>query len=249
MKRLENKVALVTGSSKGIGAGIAKQFAHEGANVVVNYSSSNRAAEKVVNEITQNGGTAIAVQADISKHADIERLFGETKKAFDGLDVLVNNAGVWEMESLGEISEESFHKQVNTHLKGSIFCTQHAAAMFDNNGGSIINISSTMSINPLPGTMIYSAAKAGIDNVTKVLAKELGSQEIRINTLAPGQTRTEGNQETGITGSEIEQQMVDKTPLGRVGQPGDIAKVATFLASDEAGWVTGERISASGGLL
>jgi len=249
MKRLENKVALVTGSSKGIGAGIAKQFAHEGANVVVNYSSSNRAAEKVVNEITQNGGTAIAVQADISKHADIERLFGETKKAFDGLDVLVNNAGVWEMESLGEISEESFHKQVNTHLKGSIFCTQHAAAMFDNNGGSIINISSTMSINPLPGTMIYSAAKAGIDNVTKVLAKELGSQEIRINTLAPGQTRTEGNQETGITGSEIEQQMVDKTPLGRVGQAGDIAKVATFLASDEAGWVTGERISASGGLL
>src|SRR5699024_7544878 len=135
------------------------------------------------------------------------------------------------------------------HLKGSIFCTQHAAAMFDNNGGSIINISSTMSINPLPGTMIYSAAKAGIDNVTKVLAKELGSQEIRINTLAPGQTRTEGNQETGITGSDIEQQMVDKTTLGRVGQPGDIAKVATFLVSDEAGWVTGERISASGGLL
>lgn len=249
MNRLENKVALVTGSSKGIGAGIAKQFGREGASVIVNYSSSNRAAEKVVNEITKNGGAAIAVQADISKHADIKRLFKETKKAFDGLDVLVNNAGVWEMESLEEVSEESFHKQVNTHLKGSIFCTQQAAAMFDKNGGSIINISSTMSINPIPGTMIYSAAKAGIDNMTKVLAKELGPQEIRINTIAPGQTRTEGNKETGITGSEIEQQMVDKTPLGRVGEPGDIAKVASFLASDEAGWVTGERISASGGLL
>ncbi|MCE7067021.1 SDR family NAD(P)-dependent oxidoreductase [Dyadobacter sp. CY326] len=247
--KLENKVAVVTGASKGIGAGIAKSFAKAGAKVVVNYSSSKELADKVVNEITENGGTAIAVQADISKFADIKRLFDETIKSFGQLDILVNNAGVFKIEMLDGITEESFHLQVNTHLMGPILSIQQAVNLFGENGGSIINISSTVSQNPIPGVMVYSAAKAGIDNVTKTLAKELGPKNIRINTIAPGVTDTEGNHEMGIIGGDIEKQMLPLTPLGRLGQPADIAKVAVFLASDEAGWVTGERITVSGGLL
>lgn len=246
--KLKDKVAIVTGSSKGIGAGIAKEFAKQGAKVVVNYSSSKESADRVVNEITQNGGTAIAVQADISKIADIKRLFEETKNAFGRLDILVNNAGVWKYEMLEEVSEESFHLQVNTHLMATIFCAQQAVALFDEKGGSIINISSTVSLNPIPGTLIYSAAKAGIDNIAKVLAKELGPKNIRVNTLAPGMTESEGAAADGRPGSEMEKQMLALTPLGRVGLPIDIAKVAVFLASDDSAWVTGERISAAGGL-
>ncbi|QNF32839.1 3-oxoacyl-ACP reductase FabG [Adhaeribacter swui] len=247
--KLENKVAVVTGASKGIGASIAKAFAKEGAKVVINFASSKASADKVVQEITENGGTAIAVQADVSKFADIIRLFEETKKAFGTLDVLVNNAGVFKIELLDGISEESFHLQVNTHLLGPILSIQQAVNLLGEKGGSIINLSSTVSLNPLPGVMVYSAAKAGIDNVTKTLAKELGPKKIRVNAIAPGVTETEGNHEAGIIGGDIEKQMLPLTPLGRIGQPDDIAKVAVFLASDDAAWVTGERITVSGGLL
>lgn len=247
--KLKNKVALVTGSSKGIGAGIAKEFAKQGAKVVVNYSSSNAAADNVVNEITRNGGSAIAVQADISKLADIEKLFRETKEAFGGLDILVNNASVWRYEMLEDISEESFQLQIRTGLMAHILTSQQAVAMFGENGGSIINISSTISLNPIPGTLIYCAVKAGVDSIAKTLAKELGPKNIRVNTIAPGMTESEGSTADGRPGSDMEKQFLDKTPLGRIGLPEDIAKVAVFLASDDAGWVTGERISASGGML
>ena len=247
--QLKDKVAIVTGASKGIGAGIAKAFAKAGAKVIVNYASGKESADKVVGEIVKNGGTAIAVQADISRSADIKRLFDETKKAFSQLDILVNNAGVFKIELLDAITEESFHLQVNTHLLGPILSIQEAVKMFGQQGGSIINISSTVSLNPLPGVMVYSAAKAGVDNVTKVLAKELGSKKIRINTIAPGVTDTEGTRNGGVMGGDIEKQMLAITPLGRVGQPEDIAKVAVFLASDDADWVTGERITVAGGLL
>tara|TARA_R110002020_G_scaffold117986_1_gene269722 strand:- start:135610 stop:136362 length:753 start_codon:yes stop_codon:yes gene_type:complete len=247
--RLKGKVAMVTGSSKGIGAAIAKAYAKEGAKVVVNYSSSKGHADKVVAEIVQNGGTAIAVRADVSKSEDIERLFTETKKAYGQLHILVNNAGVFKIELLDGITEESFHLQVNTHLLGPILLIQKAVELFGENGGSIVNISSTVSLNPVPGFMVYSAAKAGIDNVTKALAKELGPKKIRINVIAPGITETEGNHDAGILGGDVEEQMLPLTPLGRLGQPMDIAKVAVFLASDEAGWITGERITVSGGLL
>ena len=247
--KLKDRVAVVTGSSKGIGAGIAKEFAKEGAKVVVNYSSSKVSADEVVEEITQNGGTAIAVQADISKLADIKRLFKETKQAFGKLDILVNNAGVWRFEMLEDVTEESFQLQINTHLMAHIFCAQQAAAMFSENGGSIINISSTVSLNPIPGTLIYSAVKAGVDSLAKTLAKELGPKNIRVNTIAPGMTESEGATVDGRPGSEMEKQMLALTPLGRIGLPIDIAKVAVFFASDDAAWVTGERITAAGGLL
>lgn len=247
--KLKEKVAVVTGSSKGIGAGIAKAFANAGAKVVVNYASSKEGAEKVVDEIIKNGGTAIAVHGDVTKLADVKRLFEETKNAFGQLDILVNNAGVFKIEMLGAITEDSFHAQINTHVLGNILSTQSAVEMFGSGGGSIINISSTVSQNPLPGIMVYSAAKAAIDNMTKVLAKELGAKKIRVNTIAPGVTETEGTHSAGIIGSDLEKQMLAITPLGRIGQPDDIAKVAVFLASDDAGWVTGERITAAGGLL
>jgi len=247
--KLKNKVAVVTGASKGIGAGIAKAFARAGAKVVVNYVSSKEDADKVVNEITKNGGAAIAVHCDVKKSADVERLFQATKNAFGRLDILVNNAGVFKFEPLEAVTEDSFHLQYNTHILGNLMCTQNAVVMFGNDGGSIINISSTVSQNPFPGLIVYCSAKAAIDNMTKTLSKELGPKKIRINTIAPGVTQTEGNLSMGITGSDMEKQMVAMTPLGRTGQVEDIAKVAVFLASDDAGWVTGERITTAGGLL
>lgn len=247
--KLKDKVAVVTGASKGIGAGIAKAFANAGAKVVVNYASSKEGADKVVGEITKNGGTAIAVQGDVTKSADVKRLFEETKNAFGQLDILVNNAGIFKFELLEEVSEDSFHAQFNTHVLGNLLATQNAVEMFGGGGGSIINISSTVSQNPLPGLVVYAAAKAAIDNMTKLLAKELGAKKIRINTIAPGVTETEGTRSGGIIGSDIEKQMLAITPLSRIGQPEDIAKVAVFLASDDAGWVTGERITVAGGLL
>ncbi|KEO75673.1 SDR family NAD(P)-dependent oxidoreductase [Anditalea andensis] len=247
--KLKDKTAVVTGASKGIGAGIAKAFAKAGAKVVVNYASAKEDANKVVNEIKENGGTAIAVQCDVKNSADVQRLFQETKDAFGGLDILVNNAGVFKYELLEEVTEESFHLQYNTHVLGNLLCTQNAVKMFGNNGGSIINLSSTVSLNPFPGLIVYSAVKAAIDNMTKTLSKELGPRKIRINTIAPGVTQTEGNLRMGITGGDMEKQMVSMTPMGRAGQVQDIAKVAVFLASDDAGWVTGERITVAGGLL
>jgi 3-oxoacyl-[acyl-carrier protein] reductase len=247
--KLKNKVAVITGSSKGIGAGIAKEYAREGAKVVVNYSSSKESADKVVEEIIQNGGTAIAIQADISKIADIKKLFEETKEAYGRLDILVNNASVWRYEKLEDISEETFQLQINTGLMAHMFCAQQAVAIFGESGGSIINLSSTISLNPIPGTLIYCAIKAAVDSLAKTLAKELGPRNIRVNTIAPGMTESEGSTADGRPGSEMEKQFLALTPLGRIGLPIDIAKVAVFLASDDAGWVTGERITVSGGLL
>lgn len=247
--KLKGKVALVTGSSKGIGAGIAKAFAAAGAKVVVNYATDKTGAEKVVSYIESIGGKAIAVPCDVKKHADVKMLFEETKNAFGRLDILVNNAGVFSFEPLEKVSEESFHRQYDTHVLGNLLCTQKAVEMFGEQGGSIINISSTVSTNPMAGLIVYCSAKAAVDTFTRVLAKELGPKNIRVNTIAPGVTDTEGNHTAGIIGGDLEKQMVASTPLGRTGQVEDIAKVAVFLASEDAAWVTGERITAAGGLL
>ena len=247
--QLQNKVAIVTGASKGIGAGISKAFANAGAKVVINYATAKDGAGKVVDAIRQAGGTAIAVQADVTSSADVKRLFKEAWDAFGQLDILVNNAGVFKVELLEAVTEESFHLQTNTHVLGNILCTQKAVEMFGDRGGSIINISSTVSTNPLPALVVYNAAKAAVDTITKTLSKELGPKKIRINTIAPGVTETEGTHSGGIIGGDIEKHMLALTPLGRIGQPEDIAKVAVFLASDDAGWVTGERLTVAGGLL
>ncbi len=244
---LKYKVAVITGSSQGIGAGIAKAFAENGAKVIINYSKNEAKATETVDEITSLGGTAIAVKADISKPADVKKLFADTVNAFGKLDILVNNTGILQFETLEAITAENLHAQINTNLIGTILATQQAAALMHTDGGSIINISATTSINPLPGTLVFSATKAAIDNVTKVLAKELGPKNIRINTIAPGMTATEGSNEKGIIGSDFENQTRSITPLGRIAAPQDIARVAVFLASEDSAWVTGERIQVSGG--
>ena len=229
--KLKGKVAVITGSSKGIGAGIAKEFAREGAKVVVNYSSSKEYADKVVDEITKKGGTAVAVQANISKIEEIKKLFEKTKKAYGRLDILVNNASVWRYEMLEDISEKSFLLQIRTGLMAHMFTSQQAVKMFGEEGGSIINLSSTISLNPIPGTLIYCAVKAGVDSIAKTLAKELGPKNIRVNTIAPGMTESEGSTADGRPGSAMEKHYLDQTPLGRIGLPVDIAKVAVFLGS------------------
>jgi 3-oxoacyl-[acyl-carrier protein] reductase len=247
MSKLTGKVAIVTGASKGIGAGIAKSLGEAGASVVVNYSSSKEGADKVVSEITNQGGKAIAVQGDVSKAADIERLFRETKQAFGQLDVLVNNAGIYKFGALEEVTETEFHRQFNTNVLGLILATQEAAKHFPAEGGSVINIGSVASSFAPPTTVVYSATKGAVDTVTSVLAKELGPRNIRVNSINPGGVETEGTHAAGVIGSDFEKQMVSGTPLGRLGQPDDIAKVAVFLASDDSSWLTGEKIKASGG--
>jgi 3-oxoacyl-[acyl-carrier protein] reductase len=246
-KKLTGKVAVVTGASKGIGAAIAKHMAAEGASVVVNYASSKSGADKVVGEITAHGGKAIAVQADVAKKADIERLFAETKKAFGRLDVLVNNAGVYEFRPLEQVTEEHFHRQFNVNVLGLILTTQEAVKHFGSNGGSIINISSVASTSAPAGGSIYSATKGAVDTVTKSLAKELGARGIRVNAINPGMIETEGVHTAGFVGSDFQKHTESQTPLGRIGQPQDIATVATFLASADSGWITGEILHASGG--
>jgi 3-oxoacyl-[acyl-carrier protein] reductase len=248
MSKLTGKVAIVTGASKGIGAGIAKGFAAAGAAVVVNYASSKEGADRVVAEITGKGGKAIAVQGDVSKAADVERLFEETKKAFGSLDVLVNNAGVFQFDPLEAVTENEFHQEFNTNVLGPIMTTREALKYFGPAGGSVINISSVASTKPMPNAVIYAATKSAVDSITRGLATELGARKIRVNTLAPGGVETEGTHRIGVIGSDFEKQMVAETPLGRIGQPEDIAQVAVFLASEESGWLTGERITASGGL-
>ena len=248
MKKLENKVAIVTGASKGIGASIAKHFAAEGAKVVVNYASSKEGAEEVVKAITANGGTAIALQGDVSKEADVSRLFEETEKAFGTLDVLVNNAGVYLYEPVEQVSAETFHQQFNINVLGSILAIQASLKHFGAQGGNIINISSGASNTPLPTGSVYSATKAALDAVTIALSKEFAGRNIRINSLLPGVVETEGSRSAGFIGSEAETRLVANTPLGRTGQPEDIAKVAVFLVSDDAAWITGEKISVSGGI-
>jgi len=247
MSDLKGKVAVVTGASKGIGAGIAKSLANAGAAVVVNYASSKEGAERVVAEIKAKGGQAIAVKGDVAKSADVKHLFEATRKAFGALDVLVNNAGIYKFQPLDEITEDEFHRQFNTNVLGTILATQEAARHFGPNGGSVINISSVASESPVPTASVYSATKGAVDAATRVLAAELGPRRIRVNVIAPGGVETEGVHSAGIIGSDFEKQIVAGTPLGRFGQPDDIAKVAVFLASDDSAWMTGERLQASGG--
>jgi 3-oxoacyl-[acyl-carrier protein] reductase len=246
--KLTGQVAVVTGASKGIGAGIARHLAGEGAAVVVNYASSKEGADQVVDQIAKRGGKAIAVQGDVAKKKDIERLFAETKKAFGRLDVLVNNAGVYQFASLEDATESEFHREFNTNVLGLILATQEAVKHFGAEGGSVINISSAATSLTPPNSAIYSATKGAVDAVTRVLAKELGPKKIRVNSVNPGGVETEGFHAGGFKGTDFEKQMTAQTPLGRLGQPGDIAPVVSFLASSDAAWVTGEVIYVAGGL-
>lgn len=246
-KKLEGKVAVVTGASKGIGAAIAKRLAADGAAVVVNYSSSKTGAEKVIKEIIGDGGKALAIQADMSKKADIERLFAGVKTAFGRLDILVNNAGVYEFAPLDQITEEHFHRHFNINVLGLLLATQEAARQFGPEGGSVINISSVVSQMAIPTASVYSGTKSAVDIITKVLAKELGPRKIRVNAINPGMIETEGTVAGGFTEGDFKAQVEKETPLGRVGRPDDIAGIAAFLASSDSGWVTGETIRGSGG--
>jgi len=246
-RKLTGKVAVVTGASKGIGASIAKHLGAEGASVVVNYASSKAGADKVVAEINSNGGKAVAVQGDVAKKADIDRLFAETKKAFGRLDILVNNAGIYAFGPLENVTEEHFHSQFNLNVLGLLLASQKAAELFDSNGGSIINVSSVVGVNPLPGASVYSASKAAVDAITKSLAKELGPKKIRVNSINPGMIETEGVQSAGFLESDFRKQVEAQTPLGRIGQPQDVARVAAFLASPDSGWVSGETLMIAGG--
>jgi len=246
-KKLSGKVAVVTGASKGIGASIAKHLAAEGASVVVNYSSSQAGADKVVAEITAQGGKAVALQADVAKKADIERLFAETKKSYGHVDILVNNAGIYEFAPLEQVTGEHFHKQFNVNVLGLLLTTQEAVKHLPASGGSIINISSVAGVYPVATASVYSATKAAVDAITKSLARELGPRQIRINSINPGMIETEGLHTAGIHGSDFQKQIEADTPLGRIGQPQDIAPVATFLASADSGWITGETFLVSGG--
>lgn len=246
-KKLAGKVAVVTGASKGIGASIAKHLAAEGASVVVNYASSKDGADKVVSEIKSNGGKAVAVKADVAKKVDIDYLFAETKKNFGSLDILVNNAGIYEFAPLEQITEEHFHKQFNLNVLGLLLASQVAASQFGPGGGNIINISSVVSTLAVPGGSVYSATKGAVDAVTRSLAAELGPRQIRVNAIRPGMVVTEGFQTAGMEGSEMRKQVEAQTPLGRIGQPQDIAGAAVFLASQDSGWLTGETLLISGG--
>ena len=247
-RRLEGKVAVVTGASKGIGASIAKHLADEGAAVVVNYASSKQGADRVVAEITGNGGKAVAVQADVARQADIKRLFAEAKKAFGRLDVLVNNAGIYEFASLEEVTPEHFHKLFDLNVLGLLLTTQEAVKHLGA-GGSIINVSSVVATAAPPAASVYSATKAAVDAVTRSLAKELGPRQIRVNAINPGMVETEGTTSAGITAkeSDFRKQFEAQAPLGRIGQPQDIAPSAVFLASPEAAWLTGETLTIAGG--
>jgi 3-oxoacyl-[acyl-carrier protein] reductase len=246
-KKLSNKVAVVTGASKGIGAAIAKHLAAEGASLVVNYASSKAGADKVVAEITGAGGKAIAVQGDMSKKSDIEHLFAETKKTFGPLDILVNNAGIYEFAPLENVTEELFHKQFNLNVLGLILTTQEALKYFGPAGGSVINISSVVSTWGVPGGAVYSATKAAVDAVTRCLAKELAARLIRVNSVNPGMVETEGTHTAGITGGDFRKQTEAATPLGRICQPEDIAPAVVFLASADSGMITGESHLIAGG--
>jgi 3-oxoacyl-[acyl-carrier protein] reductase len=246
-QQLNGKVAVVTGASKGIGAEIAKHLAAQGAAVVVNYASSKSGADRVVAEIESAGGRAVAVKADLANPAEIACLFAETKRAFGRLDILVNNAGIYEFAPLEEITEEHFHKIFNLNVLGLLLASKEAAKHFDS-GGSIVNISSLVSTYSIPGAAVYSATKAAVDSITRVLAKELGPRGIRVNAVNPGMVETEGTHSAGIAESEMRAQVEAQTPLGRIGQVQDIAPAVVFLASPDTAWLTGETLIIAGGL-
>ena len=246
MSKLTGKVAVVTGASKGIGAAIAKALAAQGASVVVNYASSKAGAGDVVAAITAAGGKAVAVAGDVSKAADATGIIDAAVETYGRLDILVNNSGVYEMAPIEAITEAHFHKQFNVNVLGLLLVTQ-AAAKHLGEGGSIVNVSSVVSRITPPGSAVYTATKGAVDAITGVLARELGPRKIRINSVNPGMVETEGTHSAGFIGSDFETWAVSTTPLGRIGQPDDIADVAVFLASDDSRWMTGESLIASGG--
>jgi 3-oxoacyl-[acyl-carrier protein] reductase len=248
MSKLSGKVAIVTGASKGIGASIARHLAGEGASVVVNYASSKKDADRVVGEITHDGGRAIAVQADVAKQGDITRLFAEAKAKFGRVDILVNNAGVYEFLPIEGVTEEHFHKQYDTNVLGLLLASKEAVKHFDGTGGSIINVSSVASTAAPANGSVYSGTKAAVDAITRSLAKELGPRHIRVNAINPGMVETEGYHAAGIPDSDFRKLTEAQTPLGRIGQPSDIAPAVVFLASSDAAWITGETLMVAGGL-
>jgi len=248
MSKLATKVAIVTGASKGIGASIAKHLAAEGAAVVVNYSSSKAGADRVVAEITAKGGRAISVQANVASQADIQRLFTAAKQAYSQVDILVNNAGIYEFAPLETVTAEHFHKMFDLNVLGLILASQEAVKHFGPEGGSIVNISSVVSTLAPPNASVYSATKAAVDAVTRSLAKEFGPRKIRVNSINPGMVETEGVHAAGIADSDMRKQVEATTPLGRIGQPEDIAPAVVFLASPDSSWITGETLYISGGL-
>ena len=246
--KLNGKVAVVTGASKGIGAGIAKQLAAEGAAVVVNYASSKSDADKVINEIAKAGGKAVAVQGSVAKKAEVERLFAQAEKAFGKIDILVNNAGVYEFMPLEDVTEQQFHRMFDTNVLGILLATQTALKHFTPHGGSIINISSVVSSLGPPNSAVYTGTKGAVDAITRTLAKELGPRKIRVNSINPGMVMTEGVVAGGFHESEFRTVLESQTPLGRIGQADDIAPAAVFFASDDSKWVTGETLLIAGGL-
>ena len=246
--KLNGKVAVVTGASKGIGAGIAKELAAEGASVIVNYASSKQDADRVVDQISKGGGKAVAVQGSVAKKADVERLFAEAEKAFGKIDVVVNNAGVYEFVPLEEVTEQQFHKMFDTNVLGMLLATQEALKHFTADGGSIINIGSLASSLTPPTAVVYNATKGAVDAITRTLAKELGPRKIRVNSINPGMVITEGVVTAGFHESDMRTAFESMTPLGRVGQTDDIAPAAVFFASDDSKWVTGETLLIAGGL-
>lgn len=248
MEKLRNKVALITGASRGIGAGIAKEFASQGVSVVINHLQDFNGANAIVKEIESHGGKAIALEGDISNVQDVERVFLEAQNTFGHLDILVNNAGVFPPNALANFSETDFHRTINTNILGNILCTKESLKYFPASGGSIINLTSVQSKNPIPEMAVYASTKGAIEVLTMAYAKELAAKNIRVNAIAPGAVETEGTHDRGWFRSGFNLQIEKMTPLGRMGQPSDIGKVAAFLASDDSFWITGERIVASGGL-
>ena len=246
--KLNGKVAVVTGASKGIGAGIAKQFAAEGASVVVNYASSKTDADKVVDEITKRRGKAVAVQGNVAKKADVEKLFAASEKTFGKIDILVNNAGVYEFVPLEEVSEQQFHRMFDVNVLGMLLATQEALKHFNSDGGSIINIGSLASSLTPPTAVVYNATKGAVDAITRTLAKEFGPRQIRVNSINPGMVVTEGAVAGGYTEGDMRKMFESQTPLGRVGETEDIAPAAVFFASDDSKWITGETLLIAGGL-
>ena len=247
MSKLSGKVAVVTGASKGIGAAIAKAFAHEGASVIVNYASSKDGADKIVDEITSNGGKAIAVGGDVTRQADANGIIDAAIKNYGRLDIVVNNSGVYEFAPVEEITEEQFHRMFNVNVLGLLFITQ-AAIKHLGEGASIINIGSGITRITPPNSAVYTGTKGAVDAITGVFAREFGAKKIRVNSINPGMVETEGTHSAGFIGSDFQAALIGQTPLGRVGQPDDIAGVAVFLASDDSAWLTGEQLLATGGL-